>query len=340
MASPPLSHQELLELVAPLVRAGLRVDLAASHRDEHRVVLRRAEGAASASDPDPGCDNHLELDASSRPRLRLRRTVRSHGAEGRVTAVGRDPLALLAAVLSIPADRVVEGPGPAVIARAYEVEPGTTANPGPRRLMRATIRTALLEASVDVPEARGLAAEVSLKPAGADRLDLPEDLLAVLGWNWARLVRDGPGWATRLRLRGPTSGRTVQAERAVEQLAAHLVATLSEPAAAYHPRQVRARWAVFARRAIPTATAMALLVSVGLMAAWKPQLSLAQWIALYHVPTLIVAASFMMQELPRFEVPPWPRPLAAGAWPADRRDGAAAAPGPADPAAAVPTLSG
>lgn len=327
MAAPPLSHQELLDLVAPFVRAGLRVDLAASRREEHRVALRRAAADpadATADAPASGvthpvhCEDHLELDASSRPRLRLTRTVRQGAIEGRVSAAGRDPPALLAAVESVPADRIVESRGRAVIARRYEVDPtGRGTGTSGRRLARATVRLDGLEVVVDVPEARGLSAEVALRPMGRHRIDLPEDLLAVLGWNWGRLVRDGSGWATRLRLRGPASGRTDRAETAIGLLAAHLGRTLAEPAARYHPRLVRARWAVFARRAIPTATAALLLASVGVMAAWRPELSMAQWIALYHVPTLIVAASFMMQELPRFEIPPWPRALPATAWPDD-----------------------
>jgi hypothetical protein len=37
-------------------------------------------------------------------------------------------------------------------------------------------------------------------------------------------------------------------------------------------------------------------------------------VALYHAPTLLIALSFMLQELPRFEIPPLPRRLSAQQW--------------------------
>ena len=36
---------------------------------------------------------------------------------------------------------------------------------------------------------------------------------------------------------------------------------------------------------------------------------------LFNIPTLLLALAFSMQELPRFEIPPWPRRLDASAWP-------------------------
>jgi len=39
------------------------------------------------------------------------------------------------------------------------------------------------------------------------------------------------------------------------------------------------------------------------------------WVLLIHVPTLMLAVSFRMQELAQFEIPPLPRPLPAAAWP-------------------------
>ncbi len=38
------------------------------------------------------------------------------------------------------------------------------------------------------------------------------------------------------------------------------------------------------------------------------------WVALYHAPTLLIALSFMLQELPRFEIPPLPKRLPALRW--------------------------
>ncbi|NWG75586.1 MAG: hypothetical protein HXY24_13450, partial [Rubrivivax sp.] len=73
-------------------------------------------------------------------------------------------------------------------------------------------------------------------------------------------------------------------------------------------------WQVFLRRGIPTLTALALFGGVGLCSLFFDDLPMRVWVAMYHVPTVIVAISFLLQELPRFEIPPWPRPLRGERW--------------------------
>jgi hypothetical protein len=55
------------------------------------------------------------------------------------------------------------------------------------------------------------------------------------------------------------------------------------------------------------------------------------WVALYHVPTALIALSFMLQELPRFEIPPLPRRLRALRWWEEGGGAAAAAVEPGVP---------
>ena len=38
------------------------------------------------------------------------------------------------------------------------------------------------------------------------------------------------------------------------------------------------------------------------------------WVLLYHVPTVCILLSFRLQELPQFEIPPWPRRSDATTW--------------------------
>jgi hypothetical protein len=68
------------------------------------------------------------------------------------------------------------------------------------------------------------------------------------------------------------------------------------------------------RRALPTLTAISLLITVALL----PRMGLESidgvWTLLYHVPTLLLAGAFMLQEMPRFEIPPWPRRSSAADW--------------------------
>jgi hypothetical protein len=36
---------------------------------------------------------------------------------------------------------------------------------------------------------------------------------------------------------------------------------------------------------------------------------------MFNLPTLLLALAFSMQEMPRFEIPPWPRRLKDDDWP-------------------------
>jgi hypothetical protein len=69
--------------------------------------------------------------------------------------------------------------------------------------------------------------------------------------------------------------------------------------------------------AIPPARTVVLLLG-GLLAATQLDLRVecapGLWVALYHAPTLLIALSFMLQELPRFEIPPLPKRLPALRW--------------------------
>jgi hypothetical protein len=189
-----------------------------------------------------------------------------------------------------------------------------------------------LRLSLQVSGVKGVPGEIALEADAP--MALPQDLLAVLGWNWARLMPErplgAPRWKTLLRLRGPAEERSARAEAALARAAAHLAQTLAEPPTRYHARHRAARWGVFFRRGIPVLNVIALLLAVALMPRFevgdRPGLSL----LLYHVPTLLIGLSFWLQELPAFEIPPWPRLLRQSAW----QTAASAQPLPPEPSAA------
>jgi len=164
-----------------------------------------------------------------------------------------------------------------------------------------------------VSSVRGVAAEITLVAPHA-HLNLPQDLLAVLGWHWTRLVPTREGWRTRLRLRGGGAQRTAAAESALDRVATHLAQTLAEPPARFHERHAAARFGVLLRRAIPLATPLVLVATILLM----PRLDVGAYpgpfLLLYHVPTLLILLSFRLQELPTLAPPPWPRRSAAANW--------------------------
>jgi hypothetical protein len=128
------------------------------------------------------------------------------------------------------------------------------------------------------------------------------------------------GWSSKLRLRGSAQERTAQAEAALDAAAVHLARTLAEPPPRFHDRLRAARIGVFFRRGIPTFTAVGLFGAVGLLSAFFDEIPMTVWVPLYHVPTVIVAISFLLQELPRFEIPPWPRALTMPSWHGVRAD--------------------
>lgn len=293
MNAPPLTHHDVLAIAEPFARAGWRCDLAASRRDERRLVFTSADEGAGT----------LLLQDHGTGRWSLTRTV--HSAEaGAATlrADGRDPAALLAQVRAVPPARHFSGPA----ARDY------VATEGAPRLEQGRVRTGGFVFTLLVPVYRRAAATIHLQAEGGGTVRLPEDLLAVQGWNWARLVPARDGWTSRVRLRA--ADRTARAEALLDQAAAHLVRTFAEPPAAYHARHARARWAVFLRRGIPTFTAIGLVIAVLLSARFDFRPSTTTLMLLYHVPTLIIAGAFLLQELPRFELPPLPRRLGAASW--------------------------
>jgi hypothetical protein len=315
---PPLSHHDILALAEPFVRQGLQPDLAACDRAGRVLVFRpkvATEGATERATQGAATLWQLEDRGPGPDRIRRYRLTRTlhlpGGLQATLNGTGQDLPALLARLQAVPVARQGSaGPG-FVVVRHHTLD----ADGAAPLLVRGTAQIdaeggARVMLDLHVPPVRRVAARWVLRPAaGTPRPALPEDLLAVLGWHWARLVPDRDGWTSRLRLRGSLAQRTPQAEAALDRAAAHLAQTLGEAPARYHARWRGARWAVFFRRGIPTFTALALVAAVLLSAAFKFQPSTVQMILLYHLPTLVIALSFVLQELPRFEIPPWPRAL-------------------------------
>ena len=65
-----------------------------------------------------------------------------------------------------------------------------------------------LALTLDVLPLRGVAADIELTPTTGDTFDLPEDLFAVLGWDWARLAQAESSW----RFRGRPSAQALERE--------------------------------------------------------------------------------------------------------------------------------
>lgn len=195
--------------------------------------------------------------------------------------------------------------------------PAPTPNQRPRPqliLIRAEAKVEGLTLFLKAGGKRNEPAEIELRSDAGDISDLPEDLLAVIGWDWRLLKSVKQGWRSTLRLRGKEPTRSRDAEVKLSRTIAHLADTLQAPPSRYHERFPRARWIVTFRRAIP------LLIGLGLILAAPavqflelPDESLIRML-IFHSPPILMIVLFSMRELPRIEIPPFPKPLTASSW--------------------------
>jgi hypothetical protein len=324
MAAPPLTHHEILELVQPFTRRGRSIDLAATNRTERRLIFKSADRPGFTPDSPP-IRERLQLESLGTGTCRLTRTLSRAAAPlatpmagpvtAQLTVLGSEPAELLARVESIAPERQFAAGTGFAIARSYSLErPAAASTDWQLVLTAGQAEIAGLSLAISVSPVRRVAADITLRVSAGTNLALPEDVLAVLGWDWARLITAPGGWKTKLRLRGDAGRRTRTAEAALGQVAAHLARTLAGTPADYHVRFHAARWGVFFRRAIPLLTFLFLLIGVGSLAHRGVAAGSELWILFFHVPTVLIAASFCLQELAQYEIPPLPRRPRAPDW--------------------------
>jgi hypothetical protein len=252
-----------------------------------------------------------------------RELLLANGLKASLDIFGSEPEVLLNQMDSVPHPQHFRaGEGFLVVrdyairqpARAATVDPLTT----PISLTEAVVQVAGLTLRLRLPATPGISANLELVERDNATLTLPEDLLAVLGWNWSRLVRQATGWHARLRIRGRNPQRTRRAEQALERVAAHLARTMRDAPAQFHDRHLLARWRVTLRRAIPILTPICTFIGVLVMPVFEFREHPGMWIVLSQIPTALIALSFTTQDLARFEIPPWPRRSQATHWQTDQ----------------------
>ena len=315
MSAHPLTHHEILGLIGPFTRRGRHLDLPASDRLARRLVFKPIEHTDPAI-ASPVLIESLQLEQPEDDTYRLTRTLSLPcGLQATLQTDGNDPGELLARIEAIPLQRQFQhGEGYAVaLCHRLDATKGGAVT-APMVLTRAAAHVEGLKLAMKVPAVTGIPADIELEAAPDDSIDLPQDLLAVLGWSWARLVRVGKAWTCSLRLRGSGPDRSRDAETKLERTAQHLARTLSEPPPRFHDQRVAARWGVVVRRSIP------LLVTVSLigLAAAVPSMGLSEnsvlRMVIFQSPPLLLGLVFCMRELPQIEIPPWPRRPSQSAW--------------------------
>lgn len=313
MSSPvPLTHHEILALVAPLSRRGRRVDLPASDRVARRLRFKPLEHTPGGDGP--ALHEELELESFDADDHRLTRRTRSaDGLEAVLVADGPDVEELVQRLEAVPLQRqFVEGDGwrAALSHRARAAGDGTSSV----ILTAAHARVCGLDVSMKVSSVSGVNAELQLVPEHGRTLALPDDLLAVMGWPWTCLARGRDGWRGALRLKGGGVDRSRDAEAKFARTIEHLARTLADTPRRFHETMTRERWRVTLRRAVP------LLVSIGLIAgaATVPLVQLSEnsiWrMLVFHSPAFLLMLFFCLGEMPRLEIPPVPRLARAGSW--------------------------
>lgn len=314
----PLTHHQILDLVAPFSRAGLQVDLAASQRLERRLAFRAVQHAA-VDGVHPALTEILWLDASDASRITLRRVLTApDGLDATLEADGADAPVLLARLRAVPLQRQWRLGSGWVMALSHRVvsgAPGGAPGDAGGGLQPTWVAVQLhgFRLRWTPPPVHSRLGELRLAPAGG-QTRLPEDLLAVLGYPWTRLVAMDGAWVAHLRQRGTGLAAFAQAEQRLVRTADHLAATFAAPPALFHPRHRGARWRVTGRRSIPA------LLSLGLVgaAAAVPQLALSPdsvlRMLILNAPPLLLIGFFCLREVPRIEIPPLPRRLRQAAW--------------------------
>lgn len=299
----PLTHHQIIGLVEPFTRRGRHVDLDASNRLERRLVFKPVDAATLRE--------MLTLENPHDNWFRLtRRWQHDSGLQASLTAEGTDAAELLQRVEAVEPQRLFRtGPG-FVMACSFSLAGKMILTDAVAQVMGYTV--SLRVACTSGP------AEIELTAPADSAVVLPEDLLAVIGWDWAPLLVQRNLWASRLRLPRREPRRSASAEQGLQRTAQHLVSVLSQAPDAFHERHLKARWGAAFRRGIPSLAALALLVGVGsfaLLTRHEPGNVSPMLMIMFHVPTVLLALAFSLQESARFEIPPWPRRLKASAWP-------------------------
>ncbi|MCU0968263.1 MAG: hypothetical protein MUF03_05460 [Rubrivivax sp.] len=312
---PPLTHHEILALVAPFARAGRHVDLTASDRAARIVAFRDRDhpAAPAGSTGLPALRESLRLEVPVNGGLRLRRVIDAGGGlQASLLAEGDDAGELLARIDAVSPARQLRFADRLAVALEQRVERG--GGDDALRMRGAEARVAGLRVHVGVTGVKGFPAELEVEREGDEVRALPPDLLQVLGRAWSRLEPMARGWRGSIDLRGGDLQRSRDAEARLAHTLQHLRDTLAEPPSRFHERHRGRRWWVSMREMVPMAIGLG-IVAVALSLR-REDPGQAQILALLAnlTPPLLMGLFFLRREMPRIGLPRVPWAPAADAW--------------------------
>ena len=256
----------------------------------------------------------LRLDLSESA-AHLRREVRTRDhLLAALEATGNDLAELLDRILGVSPEthfRLVESTW---IADSYRC--GETATE-PLKLLESKAHVHGFEVALDARTVAGEPMTITMTPSDPQaQVTLPADLVAVLGIPW-KVMRHREGcWKLLLKVptREPTC--TTVALQRFERAVAHLEQVLGEPPEAFHRSFRSARWRVWARRLAPVAIGVAMLGSLPLIDRFILTDEVSMNPLIFGIPNMLIILFIYISrhEMPTFELPPFPRPLAPDAW--------------------------
>lgn len=315
--APPLTHHDILLVVAPFAAHDRHVDLEATDRQARELVFKPVIHNPESNHP---IEEHLRLKQLSSRRYRLTRTLTADGLSADISIEGEDIARLLDEIERVEPGTQFKHHDDWTLALSYDLEPITKArNPDNTTEYRRVFRYArafLGDFSLEVngSRGRGLSTELKLTSRTRRPLKIPDDFLAVIDWGWGPLRRTRGEWQGTLRLARREPKRTLDAEDKLERTLAHLAEISAMSPTRFHDEYGRARWRVALQRVTP------LLVLVG-MVALSPLVFLVDLdkhafmrMFVFHLPPLLMVVLFARHELPLVEIPPLPRPLTIPAW--------------------------
>ncbi|NEX20826.1 hypothetical protein G3480_10965 [Thiorhodococcus mannitoliphagus] len=315
----PLSHHEILSLMAPFTKAGRHADLAASQRAERRLAFKAIQHGPTDKLP-LSLTETLQLEVPESGPLTLVRSVQDDsGLVSTLTAKGEDAALLLERVDAVPVRRQFGLHAGVPVARSYLIEESSDAQEGvppPARLLITAAKARVHGINLDFKADRFVshAVDLRLTADAGTKLLIPEDLTAVIGWRWRPLREFISLWRGSIRVQSKEPRRTPDIEHKIGRTITHLVRTLEQPPADFHPRYQKARWRVSFQRGIPLGIGLLLVALTPAIRYIDMADDSILRMLIFHAPPLMLAAMFMTRELPRIEIPPIPRPLKNKRW--------------------------
>jgi hypothetical protein len=299
--------------------------MAASRRAERRLLFKPLEHPPPEEGLPPLRED-LALAVSERGNLRLTRTLTPSVQDpqrpplsAEVTAAGEDPAVLLDQIEGFPLARQFARYEGVLVQRSYRIVPqdprrGRRGQTWHSTLTQARARVGDVTLEIDADRSQGMPIQVRLSVPADQRLQIPQDLLSVIGRDWRPVDDYVSHWRGTIRVAKREPARTGDIEDKMRRTVTHLAETLSRPPALFHGQFRRERWRASFQRAIP------LLVGVGMIAA-TPLVRLLPMgegsllrMLVFHAPPLMLIGFFVFSELPRIEIPPLPRQLRQAAW--------------------------